>query len=108
MTRTLPCLIALLLVACAASAQDGGDHMLGEPVEVDEESGAEVYLLGADERPADNIYGEQPYSDPDARRIAIRYYPSEGKPGGIEIFDLYDGSRHEVLSGKPPFPAFHP
>ena len=82
--------------------------MLGEPVEVDEESGAEVYLLGADERPADNIYGEQPYSDPSSRRIAIRYYPSEDKPGGIEVFDLYDGSRHEVLSGKPPFPAFHP
>ncbi len=82
--------------------------MLGEPVETDAESGAQVYLLGADERPADNIYGEQPYSDATSRRIAIRYYPADGKPGGISIVDLVDGSRHEVLVGKPPFPAFHP
>ncbi len=101
-----------LLAACGAyapvGADDGGVPMLGEPVEIDDESGARIYLLGGDERPADNIYGEQPYSDPGSRRIAIRYYPSEGKPGGISIVDLYDGSRHEVLSGKPPFPAFHP
>ncbi len=107
MMRVTFCLTALL-AACAVGAQDGGTSMLGEPVEIDEESGAEVYLLGADERPADNIYGEQPYSDPTSRRIAIRYYPHDGESGGIEIFDLYDGSRHEVLSGKPPFPAFHP
>ncbi|MFW6158065.1 MAG: hypothetical protein ACOC8E_01750, partial [Planctomycetota bacterium] len=87
---------------------DGGAVMPEEPIEIDEESGAEIYLLGADERPADNIYGEQPYSDPQSRRIAIRYYSGGDLPGGIEIFDLYDGSRHEVLSGKPPFPAFHP
>jgi hypothetical protein len=98
----------ICMAAFTAIAQDGGTSMLGEPVEIDTESGAEIYLLGADERPADNIYGEQPYSDPGSRRIAIRYYSHEGKPGGIEIFDLYDGSRHEVLSGKPPFPAFHP
>lgn len=81
--------------------------MLGEPIETDPDSGAQVYLLGGDERPADNIYGEQPYGDPTGRRIAIRYYNIEGNPGGISIFDLYDGSRHEVLRGKPPFPAFH-
>jgi Tol biopolymer transport system component len=81
--------------------------MLGEPVEIDAESGAEVYLIGPDERPADNIYGEQPYADPTSRRIAIRYYPHEGEPGGIEIVDLYDGSRHEVLAEKPLFPPFH-
>lgn len=80
---------------------------LGQPVEIDPESGAEIYLLGADERPADNIYGEQPYGDATGRRIAIRYYSLEKRPGGIEIFDLVDGSRHEILSGKPPFPAFH-
>ena len=103
-------LIALLLLTATGmvGAQDGGAPMLGEPVEVDEESGAKVYLLGADERPADNIYGEQPYSDPASRRIAIRYYSQGDLRGGIEIFDLYDGSRHEILSGKPPFPAFHP
>lgn len=107
---TLRRLIGLLLLtaACMVGAQDGGAPMLGEPVEVDEESGAKVYLLGADERPADNIYGEQPYSDPASRRIAIRYYSQGDLRGGIEIFDLYDGSRHEILSGKPPFPAFHP
>jgi Tol biopolymer transport system component len=74
---------------------------------VDAESGAEVFRLGADERPADNIYGEQPYGDATGRRIAVRYYPLPHKPGGISILDLQDGSRHEILSGKPPFPAFH-
>ncbi len=103
-------LIAVLLTGAAMAQTDdtGGATVYGDPVEVDAESGAEIYLVGADERPADNIYGEQPYSDPGSRRIAIRYYPTEDRPGGIEIVDLYDGSRHEVLSGKPPFPAFHP
>lgn len=82
--------------------------MSGKPVETDAESGAQVYLLGADERAADNIYGEQPYSDATSRRIAIRYYPTDDKPGGISIVDLVDGSRHEVIVGRPPFPAFHP
>ncbi|MBU0606605.1 MAG: hypothetical protein KKI08_01910, partial [Armatimonadetes bacterium] len=98
---------ALGLIAVAAWAQPGGNNMLGQPVEVDPDSGAQVYLLGADERPADDIYGEQPYGDPTGRRIAIRYYGTTEKPGGIEILDLVDGSRHEILSGKPPFPAFH-
>lgn len=98
-----------LLISTSAMAQvEKGAFMLGEPIEVDDASGAKVYLLGADERPADQIYGEQPYSDPGSRRIAIRYYPNDEKPGGIEVFDLYDGSRHEVISGDPPFPAFHP
>lgn len=105
--RTL-LLLTFLLTAMAAIAQPGGNTVLGTPVEVDPDSGAEVYLLGADERPADNIYGEQPYGDATGRRIAIRYYSTDKKRGGIEIFDLQDGSRHEVLSGKPPFPAFHP
>ena len=81
--------------------------MFGEPVETDPDSGATVYLLGEDERPADNIYGEQPYGDVTGRRIAIRYYSTDDKPGGISILDLVAGSQHEVLSGKPPFPAFH-
>jgi len=81
--------------------------MLGDPIETDPDSGATVYLLGGDERPADNIYGEQPYGDATGRRIAVRYYPAQDAPGGISIVDLVDGSRHEVLTGKPPFPAFH-
>ncbi len=90
-----------------AGTDPGGTAMLGEPIEIDPDSGAHIYLLGADERPADNIYGEQPYSDATSRRIAVRYYPTDERPGGISIIDLYDGSRHEVLEGKPPFPAFH-
>lgn len=100
-------LSAGLALAADQAAPTGGTAMLGAAVEVDKDSGAEVYLLGKDERPADNIYGEQPYGDPTGRRIAIRYYKTDKQPGGIEIFDLVDGSRHVVLSGKPPFPAFN-
>ena len=103
--RFLFVLVAVMTVA--THAQSGVGDPLGPPVEVDAESGAEIYLLGADERPADNIYGEQPYGDATGRRIAVRYYPLPKKPGGINIVDLQDGSNHEVLSGKPPFPAFH-
>lgn len=105
----LSLIIALLLAlpVCAQPAATGGDKMGLKLVETDVESGAEIYCLGADERPADNIYGEQPYGDPTGRRIAIRYYRQESKPGSIEILDLVDGSRHVVLTGKPPFPAFN-
>ncbi|MFO7903968.1 MAG: hypothetical protein ACQESR_15195 [Planctomycetota bacterium] len=97
--------VLVTFTVCGPVVLAGG---LGEPVEVDAESGAEIYLLGADERPADNIYGEQPYGDATGRRIAIRYYPlGAQQPGGINILDLDDGSNHEILSGKPPFPAFH-
>ena len=105
--RYLPFLILIVVVTATAQAQPGGNPALGQALEVDAESGAEVYLLGGDERPADNIYGEQPYGDATGRRIAIRYYPLPDKPGGISILDLQDGARHEILSGKPPFPAFH-
>ena len=100
-------LITMLFVTVAASAHPSDETGLGEPVEVDTQSGAEVCLLGGDERPADNIYGEQPYGDATGQRIAIRYYPLENKPGGINFLDLRDGSNHEILSGDPPFPAFH-
>ena len=98
-------LMAVMTVAAYAHAR--GNSGLGQPVEIDSESGVEVYLLGGDERPADNIYDEQPYGDATGRRIAIRYYPVPNKPGGINILDLQDGSNHEILLGKPPFPAFH-
>ena len=110
----LPLSVLLLLclpslVAAEDFARNGPKRLLaiGSQPEVDVESGAEVRVLGADERPADDIYGEQPYGDATGRRIAIRYYPLPKKPGGINILDLQDGSNHEILSGKPPFPAFH-
>jgi len=90
-----------------AAVRQGGEAVFGDPVETDAESRAAVYLLGGDERPADNIYGEQPYGDATGRRIAIRYYSSDRKPGGISVLDLGDGSRHDVLVGATPFPAFH-
>ena len=90
----------------AAYGQPGDANGLGKPIEIDSESGAEIYVLGGDERPADNIYGEQPYGDATGRRIAIRYYPLPNKPGGINILDLQDGSNHEILSGRPPFHAW--
>lgn len=93
--------------AAAADADRGGKAMQRAPIETDPDSGAQIYLLSEEGRPADNIYGEQPYSDPSGRRIAVRYYSTEERPGGINIVDLYDGSSHEILSGKPPFPAFH-
>ncbi|NLX98953.1 MAG: hypothetical protein GXY83_22640 [Rhodopirellula sp.] len=99
--------ILTAVIALAVCAQPVRVHGLGKPIETDSESGAEIYLLGADARPADNIYGEQPYSDATGRRIAIRYYPLADRTGGLSIFDLVDGSIHEILSGKPPFPAFH-
>lgn len=96
----------MILMTLGVYAQAGGDKGFGPP-QTDAESGAEVYLLGGDERPADNIYGEQPYGDATGRRIAVRYYPAAGRPGSLNIFDLQDGSNHEILSGKVPFPAFH-
>ena len=39
----------------AAYGQPGDANGLGKPIEIDSESGAEIYVLGGDERPADNI-----------------------------------------------------
>lgn len=97
--------LSLWLLAFAPAI--GGAAMPGPLVETDPESGAQVFLLGADARPADNIYGEQPYGDSSGRRIAIRYYQTAAKPGGISLLDLVDGSRHDILVGQVPFPAFH-
>ena len=107
--HTLVVLAAAIAVtiAGAAQGQPGGSNMLGQPLEVDAETGAQIFVLGPDERPADNIYGEQPYGDATGRRIAIRYYATEAKPGGISILDLVDGQRHDILTGQVPFPAFH-
>lgn len=96
-----------VFVPLAVFAAGAGEALPGAPLETDAESGARVLLLGGDERPADNIYGEQPYSDSTGRWIAVRYYQKDALPGGISLVDLADGSRREVLVGKPPFPAFH-
>jgi len=76
-------------------------------IETDQETGAEICQLTDDERIADNIYGEQPYSPPEGNRIAVRFYPEGDKDGGLSILDLEDGSLHPVLVGTPRFPAFH-
>ncbi len=99
--------VPIAVMILTAYGQTGAAAGLGEPIEIDDESDAEIYLLGGDERPADNIYGEQPYGDATGRRIAIRYHSLPNKPGGINILDLRDGSNHEILSGKSPRPAFH-
>ena len=76
-------------------------------VETDPNSGAEIYQLIDDPRPADNIYGEQPYSSADGSRITIRYYPHNDQDGGLSFLDLADGSLHTVIAEAPRFPAFH-
>ena len=96
------CLVGLMTATWVlVDGQTASANGLGKPIEIDSQSEAEIYLLGRDERPADNIYGEQPYGDATGRRIAIRYYSLSNKPGGINILDLQDGSLHEVLSGHP-------
>lgn len=107
MRTMLAASVSQMLVPLAVLAAGAADPSPGSPVETDAESGAQIILCGADERPADNLYGEQPYSDSSGRWIAVRYYAKDALPGGISIVDLTDGSRRDVLVGKPPFPAFH-
>jgi hypothetical protein len=76
-------------------------------VETDSESGAEIFQLVDDPRPADNIYGEQPYSSADGSRVTIRFYPEGDQDGGLSLLDLNDQSLHPVLTESPRFPAFH-
>ena len=76
-------------------------------LETDPETGAEIYQLVDDPRPADNIYGEQPYSSADGTRVAIRFYREGNADGGLSLLDLTDGSLHPVLDTAPRFPAFH-
>ena len=76
-------------------------------IETDPESGAEIYQLVDDPRPADNIYGEQPFSSADGTRVAIRFYKEGDADGALSLVDLTDGSLHPVLETAPRFPAFH-
>ncbi len=75
-------------------------------IETDPHSGAEVYQLLDDPRPADNIYGEQPYASPDGRRVAVRFYPAEGRDGALGVLDLDSGEVHTLIDAMPRFPAF--
>ena len=88
-----------------ASARPGG--WLGTPLETDPDSGSETYQLIDDERPTDDIYGEQPYSPPAGNRIAVEHFSTDKLSGGLSILDLTDGSQHAVLASQPRFPAFH-
>ena len=99
--------IETLISSMPAQAQPGENGGLFTLVEVDSESGAEIYMFEGDERPSDPTYGEPPYGDATGRRIAIRYHSLPDKPGGITIFDLQDGSSHEIFSGIPSMPAMH-
>ena len=78
-------------------------------VETDAESGVRIHQLTDDTRPADNIYGEQPYSPPESNRVAIRFYPDSdgGRDGELAVLDLTDGSLHTIIDTMPRFPAFH-
>ncbi len=87
-------------------ATDKKDWLL-KPVETDPESGAELFQLTNDERPTDDIYGEQPYTSRDGNRIAVEHASSGKLSGGVSILDLTDGSLFPVITNKPRFPAFH-
>ena len=75
--------------------------------EIDPESGAEVFQLTDDPRPADDIYGEQPYSDPSSRFIAVRFYPDGDRKGDLAVLDLSNGDVRTMVAGGAGFPAFH-
>ena len=73
-------LIPVAVMAFALFAQAAGANGLGDPIEIDGESGAEVYVLGGDERPADNIYGRKQVVD---FRCAAKWPPT-GTRGEVE------------------------
>jgi len=98
-------LAGLALGAQRLAAEKKG--WLMKPVETDPDSGAEIFQLTDDERPTDDIYGEQPYSPPQGNRIAVQHAASGALSGGTSILDLTDGSLHPVVTSKPKFPAFH-
>ena len=76
-------------------------------LETDSQSGAALYQLTDDPRPADNIYGEQPYSSPEGNRVAVRFYPADQQDGELAVLDLESGELQPIIPGKPRFPAFH-
>jgi hypothetical protein len=77
-------------------------------VATDPESRVDIYQLTDDSRPADNIYGEQPYSDPASQHIAVRFYADGVRDGELAILDLESGELRTAIDESPRFPAFHP
>jgi hypothetical protein len=93
------CIVACLLLS-ALPLVHAGEAKLGEPLEKDADSGAQVYLLGGDERDANNVYGEQAYSDPTGRWILVQYLNQKGDKGPcLSVIDLTDGSRRDIGGG---------
>ena len=76
-------------------------------VTTDSDSGVELYRLVDDPRPADNIYGEQPYGAADGRSVAIRYYDTDDRDGSLALLDLETGNQSVVVEHEPRFPVFH-
>lgn len=99
--------LAGVMLAGRPLAAAGRKDWLMKPVETDPDSGAQIFQLTDDERPTDDIYGEQPYSSREGNRIAVEHAASGKREGGISILDLTDGSLHPVVTRKPRFPAFH-
>ena len=78
-----------------------------QQIDVDENSGAEIWRLDDDERPTDNIYGEQPYGSEDGSRLTLRHYATDEIAGGLSILDLEEGRQISIVDDEPRFPAFH-
>lgn len=78
-----------------------------ELIETDAETGARIYRLAPDERPTDNIYGEQPYGDSTGRHLVVRHYAAGQAPDGLSVVDLETGACRPLLEGLSLFPAFH-
>lgn len=78
-----------------------------EHVDTDTDSGIEIWRLDDDDRPTDNIYGEQPFASADGNRLALRHYATTEREGGLSILDLSDGCQYMIIDSEPRFPAFH-
>ena len=77
-------------------------------IHTDPHCGARIMRVADDPRPADNIYGEQPYASADGSCIAVRYYSAEGAgQGSLDLVNLEDGSARTIIPTPPRFPAFH-
>ena len=76
-------------------------------VDPDADSGIEIWRLDTDDRPTDNIYGEQSYASLDGAHLTLRHYATDDREGGLSILDLRSGASRPILEAAPRFPAFH-
>ena len=76
-------------------------------VETDPVSGAEIHQLTTGPLPADDIYGEQPYSPPDSSCVTVCDFNADGKIAGLRLLGLPDGAVRATLPTAVRFPAFH-